>query len=171
MQQQPVPWYRVPTVWLLIALPLSAVLGGITTLVLAVNSDDGLVVDDYYRRGKEINRVLARDRAAADLGLSAHLVVDPQTGLVRVNVGARQGVVLPAEIELKLLHATRAGFDQTVMIARTPGGAYHAGVHALAPGHWYLELSTSDWRLVGSLVAPRDAGADLRPGVNGAGAS
>ena len=49
------PWYREPWVWLMIALPASAVVGGIITIYLAVSTSDGLVVDDYYKRGKAIN--------------------------------------------------------------------------------------------------------------------
>ena len=52
------PWFREPWVWLLIALPASAVLGGMVTIWIAVDSDDGLVVDDYYKRGLEINKKL-----------------------------------------------------------------------------------------------------------------
>ena len=38
-------------------------------------SYSGLVVDDYYKKGKQINRVLARDRLAWELGLAAELRV------------------------------------------------------------------------------------------------
>ena len=53
-------WYREPLVWLLISFPLTAVIAGFFTLYLAIISSDGLVVDDYYHRGKEINKSLAR---------------------------------------------------------------------------------------------------------------
>ena len=48
-------WYAEPWVWLLIALPMTAVIGGMITIYLAVTTSDGLVVDDYYKRGKAIN--------------------------------------------------------------------------------------------------------------------
>ncbi len=51
-------WYREPYVWLLIAIPACAVVAGFVTLALAIATDDGLVVDDYYWQGKQINRVL-----------------------------------------------------------------------------------------------------------------
>ncbi len=38
-----------------------AVIGGMTSLYLAVTTSDGLVVDDYYTRGKAINMDLARE--------------------------------------------------------------------------------------------------------------
>ena len=71
-----VRWYREPFVWLLIAFPATAVIVGFTLLGLAIYSDDGMVEDDYYRKGKEINRVLARDQAAAKHGLESTLAFD-----------------------------------------------------------------------------------------------
>jgi hypothetical protein len=81
------PWYRYPWVWLMIAFPLAAVIGGIVTIYLAVTTSDGLVVDDYYRHGKTINRVLARDRAAAEHGLEARIALDAANNRVTVQLG------------------------------------------------------------------------------------
>jgi hypothetical protein len=159
------PWYRFSFMWLVVALPLVSVVLGIGLLVVAIRTDDGLVADDYYRRGKEINLVLARDRAAAALGLSADLEIDAVTGLVRARLRSTRGAEMPAQIELKFMHATRAGFDQTLALARTPAGFYQAGAGALAPGRWDVELAAADWRLVGELRAPAGTRAELRPGA------
>lgn len=40
------PWYKEPWPWVAIAIPGSAVIMGITTLVLALNNPDPLVIDD-----------------------------------------------------------------------------------------------------------------------------
>ena len=40
------PWYREPWPWVAIAIPLAAVIMGMTTLYLAVSNPDYLVVDD-----------------------------------------------------------------------------------------------------------------------------
>lgn len=52
-------WWRHPLVWMVIAGPALVVAAGIATVGLAVNAPDPLVAADYYRRGVEINRVLA----------------------------------------------------------------------------------------------------------------
>ena len=52
------PWYRVPFVWLLISVPATSVVLGAIMITLAVLTDDGLVIDDYYQHGKHINQVL-----------------------------------------------------------------------------------------------------------------
>lgn len=160
------PWYREPLVWMLIAIPLSAVVGGFITLGLAITSDDGLVVDDYYKRGKEINRVLRRDHAAARQDLGGKLLIVPEKRILSLSLSARDTTRLPVKAHLKLLHATRSGFDQEVDLDRTPEGKYHGLLtRALAPGHWYLQVEADDWRLVGELHLPDDHSATLQPAV------
>lgn len=150
----PTRWYREPFVWLLIAFPATAVIAGFVTLGLAIRSDDGVVEDDYYRKGKEINRVLARDRAAARLGLESTLVLDAARRELALRLSAKQATTLPAAVEIRFLHATRAGLDQSLLLARAADGAYRAPLPPLAPGHWNVQLAAQDWRLVGSLQVP-----------------
>jgi hypothetical protein len=146
------PWYRVPIVWLAIALPLTAVIAGFTTLWLAIVSDDGLVADDYYRRGQEINRDLTRDRAAAARGLKAMLRWQPPGELrIRFNVEA---AALPTQLEVQFLHATRGGLDQKILLTRAPDGSYRTLLPALADGRWHVQLAGDDWRLSGTLSVP-----------------
>jgi uncharacterized protein len=54
------PWWRWGHVWLLIAGPAAAVVAGIVTAVMAFRGQDPVVAQDYYRRGIEINKALAR---------------------------------------------------------------------------------------------------------------
>lgn len=156
-------WYRVPFVWLLIALPATAVVVGFTMLGLAIYSDDGLVEDDYYRKGKEINRVLARDQAAARHGLGSTLAFDTARQELQVQLTARQGVKLPEQVELRFLHATRAGLDRNMLLPRNSDGAYRAPLLPLAPGHWNLQLAAQDWRLTGSVYVPGAQKIVIRP--------
>ncbi len=157
------PWYREPLVWLLIAFPLAAVIGGIATYVIADRTHDGLVVDDYYKKGKEINMSLARDQAAAQLGLRGELRLDAAAREVVVVLAARGGQPLPAVVTLRWLHATRGGFDLNQELRRQPGGGYRADFPELAPGHWYAQLEAQDWRLQGSLRVPAETRLTLKP--------
>ncbi|MBX3653954.1 MAG: FixH family protein [Ramlibacter sp.] len=59
------PWWRNGYVWLLISGPALVVVAGLTTAYIAVTHPDRLVAEDYYRRGLEINKTLARERDAA----------------------------------------------------------------------------------------------------------
>ena len=129
-----VRWYREPFVWLLIAFPATAVVVGFTLLGLAIYSDDGMVEDDYYRKGKEINRVLARDQAAAKHGLESTLAFDTAKQELQVRLTARQDVKLPEQIELRFLHATRAGLDRNMLLPAQFGRRLPRAVAAACAG-------------------------------------
>jgi len=150
------PWYREPLVWLIIGLPLTAVIGGLTTYYIAYTTRDGLWVDDYYQKGKEINKSLARDDAAARLGLSGGLKLDAASQKVVLQLEARHAELLPTSVKLSWLYATKSGLDQTQILHREADGRYRAGFPELAPGHWYVQLEAQDWRLEGSLHVPAD---------------
>ena len=63
---------------------------GAVTIWLAVSSSDGLVADDYYKRGLAINQELRRDQAALDLGIAA--AIEARDGVLRVRLdGPRRG--------------------------------------------------------------------------------
>lgn len=159
--QQPKRWYVQPWVWLLIALPLSAVIGGMITIYLAVSSSDGLVVDDYYKRGKAINLDLARDDAAARYGLTASLVLY-QGNAVRMQLSSVNGT-WPDSVRLQLLHPTRAGHDQDIELHHDGAGSFSGSISPPGNGHWYLQLEADDWRLQGTLVMPQTGPLVMEP--------
>ena len=158
------PWYRVRMVWLIIVFPVASVVMGMTILYFAITTYDGLVVDDYYKQGKNINRTLARDHAAQSYGLQG--VLDIKTGqqLVRLQLKATDMKALPPSIKLSFLHATRAGFDHSAFAAQMRAGEYEATLPDLVPGHWTVQVEHDDWRLVGSLFIPGDGRVTLAPG-------
>jgi hypothetical protein len=135
-------------------------------LALAIATNDGLVVDDYYWQGKQINRVLSRDRAAAAHAMSADLSFDYGHGVVHARLHAREAAYLPARVRFALLHATRAGFDRTLELDRTAKGDYYSTLPVLAPGHWYLQLEAEDWRLFGSMHVPEETAVHIAPEGN-----
>jgi hypothetical protein len=159
------PWYRQPLVWMLIAIPGSSVIVGITLYYLAVVSFDGMVVDDYYKKGIEINRVLRRDHEASRLGLSAELQLNADIHRVRLQLAYKHEFHPPARLALQFLHATRAGFDQQISLIHKGHGVYVGALPSLRPGSWYLELGDAQWRLSGELVKADDKQARLTPAV------
>jgi uncharacterized protein len=156
-------WHHEPMVWLIIALPLISVVLGISLYVIADRTYDGLVLDDYYKKGKEINLTLARDQAAAHAGLRGMLQLNSATQQVQVTLAAKNPASLPAQMTLRWLHATRAGFDRTQVLEREARGGYRTDFPELAPGHWYVQLEAQDWRLMGSLRVPQDIQTVLKP--------
>jgi hypothetical protein len=155
-------WYSEPWVWLLIALPLSAVIGGMITLWLAVTTSDGLVVDDYYERGKEINLDLARDKAALSRGASATITLDMPANAIDIRLGTIAGG-WPDHIRFSLLHPTRAGHDVVIDMLHAGSGDYRGTLPAPTAGHWYVQIEADDWRLSGTLQVPQVAPLKLVP--------
>ncbi len=68
------PWYKQAWPWFLIALPSSAVIAGIATIIIATNNADSLVKDDYYKEGLAINQSIGRQKTAQSLALSFILI-------------------------------------------------------------------------------------------------
>jgi len=155
-------WMREPLVWLLIAIPFSAVVMGVVMITLALNSFSGLVVDDYYRKGKQINLVLARDKLAYELGLAAGIGLD-STGRIEVRFDPDVNVIPGERIELRLIHATRPGLDRDLIFDNHRLHLLEAEMQIPGPGRWNIYLQTPDWRLTGSLQYPQTRYARLLP--------
>lgn len=158
------PWYREPMVWMIIAIPLSAVIYGSWFLWVSTQGYDGLVVDDYYKRGKEINKVLVRDHFAAEHGLQAALAFEPATGVVSAELISSDGYGFPGVISLSFMHPTRAGEDVGLVLERGPDGRFFADLPgALREGRWYVQVGGREWRLQGVMRWPETRSLTLKP--------
>lgn len=150
-------WHREPLVWLVLAIPAASVVMGVVLLVLANATWDGLVADDYYRQGLQINRSLARDAEAARLGLGAALAF-PAPGVVEVRVEGAAPSPADDRLTLGFSRAGRAGGDVRVVAVRGAGGVWRAAVPELPPGKWYVELGNERWRLAAPVWIPAARG-------------
>lgn len=156
-ENAPFRWYREPIVWLIVAIPASAVVMGAIMLGLAVSTYDGLVADDYYKKGLQINRSMERDARAKQHGLSSLVRLGPRGGVIEVALDGNHGFQVPEVVNLRLFHATRPGLDRDIVLRRVAAGRYLASRPPLAPGRWYLQLDADDWRLTGELEGSDDA--------------
>ena len=142
--------------WMVLAIPAAAVVVGAVMLVLANVTWDGLVADDYYRQGMEINRSLARDAEAARLGLRAS-VAFPAPGVVEVRLAGSDGAAAASagdRLHLHFARAARAGDDVRVPITREAAGTWRGILPEMAPGKWYVELGNEQWRLAAPVRIP-----------------
>ncbi len=149
-----IPWYKQPLVWMIIAIPSSAVIAGFATFYLAVTTDDGLVADDYYKQGLSINRKIAREDAAKDLRLIAEIDVDTDTGFIKVKFNKGKIESYPATLLLTLKHATQQQRDKQLTLQHGIADEYVGAVaDGIQEGVWHFELTSeldekaSDWRL------------------------
>jgi len=147
-------WYQYPLVWMLIGLPLSAVIGSMITIYFAVTTEDGLVADDYYQKGKEINLDLARDRAATAYQLKATITIDYASRQLTLQFDKGTLQLKPETLQLAFFHATRQGNDFELSLNTSLQGDYYALLPTLSQGKWHLQLSDANWRLKGYFIAP-----------------
>lgn len=157
------PWYRHPWPWILMAGPFIVVVAGFVTAYLAVTSNDGLVDDDYYKQGLSVNKVTARDQRASSLGLQAELVRSTDGAQIRIFLRANPAVVLPDGLKLRLVHPTRGGGDQSILLRADGGGSYTGKLAAPLTGRWHIALEDikSEWRLTGDWAIEKNASLAL----------
>jgi hypothetical protein len=166
MHTTTIPWYRQRWPWLLMLPPLTAVIGGVVTIVLAVRSNDGVVAADYYKRGLAINAELSRSKRAAELGLAAEVQAGGENAgdgvYVRVS-SSGQGVPPEAALRIRLVHPGRSGADRLAMLGRVAAdpegrsaeyrGAWEEAAELHAPVAWRVVIEGRDWRLDGGIAA------------------
>jgi hypothetical protein len=150
------PWYRHRWPWLLMAGPFAVVIASIVTVILAIRSDDGLVTDDYYRKGLQINQTLLLSERARQYGLQATLDFTASGMVLRLS-SQQAGYLLPARLRLVFMHPTRAGLEQTHELpAVDVHGRYAAQFARPADGQWVVQIEdeAQTWRITGNLVLP-----------------
>ena len=149
------PWYKQFWPWFLISLPLSVVIASIFTINIAIESNDGLVSDDYYKEGLGIHKDADSTQMAKALGIAAAVRFDAETGAIAVTFEQP----LPAQsdpLSLKVTHPTRPNQDQLVQLTPSNGREYLGRLDPLGPARWKLELRPGDrsWRIEGRLALP-----------------
>lgn len=155
------PWWRERMVWLIIALPLSAVVAGIATVFIAAHDPDDLVKEQYSKTGMTVNAADDADRMAARMGLVAQ--AQYRGDVLEVVLGGN----LPSEQKLVLhvVHPTRADMDTQIPLLPVGQGKYQARTLLQGQGNRYitLEPTSQEWRLRGEWRAPFDEEMSLRP--------
>lgn len=138
------PWYKEPWPWILMSGPAAAIVAGIATTWIAFAGADGLVADDYYKRGLAVNAQLAREQAAQRLGLAAEL--ERSGDAVRVRMRGAE----PPFLLVRFVNATRASLDVRLRLEPAGAGLYAAPMPPLAQGRWrvIIEDPRGEWRLV-----------------------
>ena len=133
--------------------PALVIVAGIATAIIAFSGADGLVADDYYKRGLGINRELKRSATAASLGLSAQLSYETATGRLRVVLHGGPGAA-GEEPVLHLAHPTRAREDRRVPLELGANGVYIASIGLPSSARWRVVIETAQWRLEGDWRDP-----------------
>jgi hypothetical protein len=144
-------WYRHRWPWLLAAGPAIVVVAALATAFIAASTDDGVIADDYYKRGLMINKELDRTARAEALRLGAVVTFAPD-GSVRLALDGDA----PPEVMLTLGHPTRAGYDRAITLMRGADGVYAGRLDAPLDGRRHVAVETATWRLT-TTTLPGDA--------------
>lgn len=158
------PWWKERMVWLIIALPASAVLAGLATVYIAYRDPDDLVKTDYVKSGMTV--VAPRDAldAAARMGLAGSLIYQEGTLSLRLD---RLGQAADT-LTLTMVHPTQAELDQQIPLTAAGGGTYQARIELTGQGRRQLILEPPDhaWRLEGEWHAPFTEETRLHAGTH-----
>ena len=146
-------WYRYGWVWFVFTIPFAAVLFGIVMIVSANYQPDDVVVDNYYKEGKGINKRIARDAKAVELGVQVTLAALTETGAV-FGIEAAGG-----DVQMSLFHVTDQKQDMSFQLVSQGEGVYTVSSAEFArrlslPGIWYIEFTDDNWRLRTRLQTP-----------------
>jgi hypothetical protein len=153
------PWYRQFWPWMLIALPGTAVIGGLITIFLAVSDADGLVKDDYYKEGLAIKKDLDKEARARELGLEARVRLDASKGRLEVVLsGASEATGLPY-LDVQFFHPTRKGNDVLARLPALGDGLFALPLVPPKEANWHVSLTPpeGDWVLKGRIRLPEQS--------------
>ena len=149
------PWYRQFWPWFIIALPASAVVAGLTTVWISMQTTDSLVVASSDGMQIVAERRINAEQLAAELNLAAIFEVNLATGAVQAAMRSGDFKSVPAALELEFSHPAFADRDQFITLHRAlpdaEGNPVWSGHFVNIPdGRWYVTLkSGDDWRLSG----------------------
>jgi hypothetical protein len=162
------PWYRQFWPWFIIALPASAVVGGLTTLWISLQTTDSLVLQSEDGVRNASDRRIAAERLASELGLAALVSIDSATGIVQVVMRSGDLADAPATLEFELSHPAFADRDQVITLNQAmpdaDGNPVWVGHFVEVPaGRFYAVLKSGDaWRLTAEWRG--EPSLTLRPG-------
>jgi len=156
------PWYQHRWPWLLMLGPALVVVAGSYTAYLAVTREDAMVVGDYYKEGKAINKDLRRDRVASKLGISFQLSYDAVAGSLKGNVHS-MGAPLAGKYSIHMAHPTRPEKDIRFEVQADENGDFKVALPMLELARWQilLENEKRDWRVAGIWLWPQQRSVNL----------
>lgn len=152
------PWYKQFWPWFLIALPMTAVIGSMITISLAITDTDGLVKDDYYKEGLAVNANKARKQMAEDLGIAATGELNRDNGNIEVIMNDAP-IGNFESLTLKMIHPTRANQDIDTFLKSSDGKTFTGVIEQeLLAGHWWVRLAPENnaWYIEGRMLYPQN---------------
>lgn len=157
-------FWREPILWLVVGLPLTAVVASAVMIHLALRDPADASGGTTRRIAQMQLEDLSWDREAARRGVRVQLEADAVRGEIRVWLAPEH--VQPTALDLVMRHPTQAAQDRALALVRD--GAQWRGQTSrwVATHAWDLQLvaPAQFWRVAGRL-SPRETHALLAPQV------
>jgi len=158
------PWHKQPYLWFIIFFPAFSVVAGLSLLFFSMQIDDGVVVDDYYKKGKAINLDLTRDKNAQDLGMTGQVIYQPETNIMKIELASKNPMPLNETIDIDIMHATLGRMDINQKFVTTPETHYQIRIPTeLAKGGWIIQIGNKQWRIHGRIDVPTNYSTTMNP--------
>lgn len=154
-------WYKEPWAWLVFFLPFSAVVAGITTVIIANTKPDTLVAGDYYKKGKAINQELSKIKQAQKLGMAFNFsYIDNE--IIVEPIGIEKQFPL---LTVALFHPTLQQHDKTFKLTADANGLYRTFVETPLSGKWRLTIAdlSGAWKLEQMISLPQSQALVIKP--------
>ena len=147
--------WRNPVIWLVIGLPLVAIVAGVGLIVVSVRSGGSDAVPEDVRRTAQVQLAdLGPDASAARLQMRAVVRVDTDQGLVEV-IPAAGDFPKDDSLVLTLVHPAAEASDRRITLQASEAGWRSAALDTapIVSGAWNLVLQDASgaWRLQGRL--------------------
>lgn len=165
MSQPEAPWYKQFWLWFILTPLFLVFIAGFLTLYLSIKTNDGVVVDNFYKDGKGIIVRHEEDDFAREHQLSAQL--DWDTERLTLNLSGDLSP-LPEQLELLIIFPTAKSQDVTVIFQHEGLGRYRGNLSETVIGVRQFQLQPIDtetaWRLhTKATVSPERFTLNLLP--------
>lgn len=154
-------WYKEPWAWLVFFLPLSAVIAGIATLIIANTNPDTLVVGDYYKKGKAINLEITKIKLAQKLGMAFALKYS-NNELVIKPIGIDKEFPL---LNVNFYHPTLQEKDFYFAMTPDASGNFRQIIEDDISGKWRITITPFEnhWKIQNTISLPQVNFIDILP--------
>jgi len=155
-------WYKQFWPWFLIVVPLTSMVLSFSMMNLAFNSEDSMVIDDYYKEGRAINLKIQKLQQAKVLNIATKTQVFSDYVEVTFVSGAPDN---GEALTLDFLHSTQKYKDFSVTLLRDANGTYRAPFTSEVSGKWKLSLHPFDenWKIQKVVSLPQTNSFELKP--------
>jgi len=146
------PWYKQFWPCFLFFFPLTAVVAGVITFIIAQNNSPVLVPGNYYKEGLAINASKRLQDRAKELGLSASVITTPTTLTVHIN-----GMALSSSsLFVKLQHPAFDKFDKQLVVSKITQNVYQVPLNKVEKGKWYVSIKdeSNEWEINKEFMVP-----------------